>query len=71
MAESESSLSGERARGRADCERARRSISLGLDDELSELGQKRLTRHLADCRACERFATSLARLTEVLRQEAR
>lgn len=71
MTESESSPTGERAAGGADCKRARRSISLRLDGELSKLGQLRLAQHLADCRACRRFASSLARLTEVVRQEAR
>ena len=71
MTESEPSVTDERAAGSVRCERARQSISLGLDGELPESAQKRLALHLRDCRACERFASSLARLTEVLRNETR
>jgi hypothetical protein len=45
----------------------RRSISLRLDGELSDLGQQRLARHLNHCRTCAQFAVALAYLTEALR----
>jgi predicted anti-sigma-YlaC factor YlaD len=45
----------------------RRSISLRLDDELSDLGQQRLERHLNHCSTCAQFAAALAYLTNALR----
>jgi anti-sigma factor RsiW len=49
----------------------RPSISLRLDGELSDLGQRRLARHLAHCDACAQFARSLTLLTETLRHANR
>jgi predicted anti-sigma-YlaC factor YlaD len=51
----------------ADCAYIRRAISLRLDDELSELGQSRLARHLRDCETCGQFAVSVAALTQTVR----
>ena len=58
------------ADGAGDCAYIRRAISLRLDDELSELGQRRLARHLRACDTCDQFADSLAILTETLRSSA-
>jgi len=52
-----------------DCELMRLDISIGLDDELSELDQARLARHLERCDPCAQFAHSLAGFTEVLRSD--
>ena len=54
-----------------DCERMRQSVSLRLDGELSDAGERRLARHLAHCDACARFARSLTALTEALRHANR
>lgn len=49
------------------CERARSNVSLGLDDELSELERAMLTAHLGRCAACRRYAEEVSAFTEELR----
>ena len=49
------------------CERTRRSISLHLDGEISDLDEAALRRHLERCAACGGLAAELAGLTELLR----
>jgi predicted anti-sigma-YlaC factor YlaD len=46
---------------------AREAVSLRLDDQLSELGERRLVRHLELCPACRQFSDSLLQLTALLR----
>jgi anti-sigma factor RsiW len=50
------------------CERAARSISLRLDDELSELEAVALDRHLAQCARCHAFAVETVGFTHLLRE---
>jgi predicted anti-sigma-YlaC factor YlaD len=49
------------------CERTRRSISLRLDGEISDLEEAALCRHLERCAACGALAEELVGLTELLR----
>jgi predicted anti-sigma-YlaC factor YlaD len=49
------------------CERTRRSISLHLDGEISDLEEAALQRHLERCTPCGALAAELAGLTELLR----
>ena len=49
------------------CERARTWISLDLDDELSELEQAMLRRHVRSCAACAGFQADAASITGRLR----
>jgi anti-sigma factor RsiW len=49
------------------CQRARESVSVQLDGELSELGSARLSAHLRECEACASYALELAALTTRLR----
>jgi len=49
------------------CERAAQWISLDLDDELSELEQAGLARHLERCEGCRELSAELAGLTAALR----
>jgi predicted anti-sigma-YlaC factor YlaD len=41
---------------------------LRLDEQLSELGERRLVRHLERCPDCRQFADSLAHVTVLLRR---
>jgi predicted anti-sigma-YlaC factor YlaD len=50
------------------CERAVRSISLRLDDELSELEEAALDRHLARCAGCRTIAEETIAFTQLLRE---
>jgi len=50
------------------CERAARSISLRLDDELSELEGAALDRHLAQCPRCRSVAAETLGFTQLLRE---
>jgi predicted anti-sigma-YlaC factor YlaD len=52
---------------KAGCERARELVSLELDEELSELGQARLRRHLECCPACRLYAAGARTVAEQLR----
>ena len=47
--------------------RAARAISLELDGELSEIGRRRLSRHLASCASCAAKRDELADLTAAIR----
>ena len=49
------------------CERARRWVSLELDDQLSEFERSFLTSHLAACGACRSFRHSVSVATRELR----
>jgi hypothetical protein len=49
------------------CERAGQWISLNLDDELSELEQAGLDRHLGHCARCRALAAHMLGLTQLLR----
>ena len=49
------------------CERARRALSLRLDEELSELEEGALESHLALCAHCGAFAADVAAATSALR----
>lgn len=51
-----------------DCRRARASISVRLDGELSELGQARLAAHLRACPACAAYALEIAAVATRMRQ---
>ena len=51
----------------AECERARKRVSLGLDGELSQIGQAALRAHVGRCAACAEFALDLEALTQELR----
>jgi predicted anti-sigma-YlaC factor YlaD len=51
----------------AECERARLLVSLGLDGELSQVGQAALRAHVGRCAACAEFALGLEALTQELR----
>ena len=55
-------------RSESDCERIRRLASIQLDCELSELGVRRLHRHLDGCALCSEFAASISATTIVLRR---
>jgi predicted anti-sigma-YlaC factor YlaD len=57
-----------RRRDESDCERIRRLASIQLDGELSELGIRRLNRHLNHCAPCGDFAASLTATTNALRR---
>lgn len=50
-----------------NCELIRRSVSLRLDDALSELGQARLRAHLKECASCRAFAERVSQLTHAVR----
>jgi predicted anti-sigma-YlaC factor YlaD len=50
------------------CERAARSISLRLDDELSELEWVALDRHLVQCTHCRSLAVETVGFTQLLRE---
>jgi predicted anti-sigma-YlaC factor YlaD len=54
-------------RRRIVCERARSYVSLGLDEELSELERAMLTAHLGRCDACAHYAEQVSALTVALR----
>src|SRR4051812_10073440 len=49
------------------CERARQWASLRIDDELSELEDALLEKHLEGCASCSAFAVRLAATTEAVR----
>jgi anti-sigma factor RsiW len=49
------------------CEQAGEWISLRLDDELSELEQAKLDRHLEQCAGCAAFAVELSGISQLLR----
>jgi predicted anti-sigma-YlaC factor YlaD len=49
------------------CDPARSFVSLGLDDELSELEHALLDAHLGHCEACREYATSVETTTRELR----
>jgi anti-sigma factor RsiW len=51
----------------SDCQRARESVSVQLDGELSELGSARLSAHLRGCEACTAYALELASIATRLR----
>ena len=51
----------------AECERARRAVSLSLDGELSEVGSARLSAHVGRCAECAEFARDMDALTQELR----
>jgi predicted anti-sigma-YlaC factor YlaD len=51
----------------AECERARALASLGLDGELSQVGQAMLRAHVGRCAACATFAHELEAMTQELR----
>jgi len=51
----------------AECERARLSVSLGLDRELSEIEQASLRAHVGRCAACACFARVADATTRELR----
>src|SRR3954451_13552727 len=50
------------------CERARQWVSLRIDDELTELEDALLQKHLEACGPCRTFAARLNATTELLRQ---
>jgi len=50
------------------CERARQWVSLRIDDELTELEDALLQKHLEACGPCRSFAARLNATTELLRQ---
>jgi predicted anti-sigma-YlaC factor YlaD len=50
-----------------ECERARALASIGLDGELSQVGQAALRAHAARCASCAAFALGLDALTQELR----
>jgi anti-sigma factor RsiW len=50
-----------------ECEQAGQWISLRLDEELSEVEQAGLDRHLDDCAACSLLAFELTGITQLLR----
>ena len=51
----------------AECERAHSWVSLGLDEELSEVEQALLRAHVGCCAACAGFALDVDALTRELR----
>lgn len=51
----------------AECERARKRASLGLDGELSQFGQALLRAHVGRCADCAAFARDLGGLTREIR----
>lgn len=51
----------------ADCDRARASISLSLDEELPELRRLALHAHLRACPDCSAFAAEAGTFTDLLR----
>jgi predicted anti-sigma-YlaC factor YlaD len=51
----------------AECERARRWVSLGLDGELSQVESARLGAHVGRCAECAEFARDVDALTQELR----
>ena len=53
-----------------DCDRARASVSVRLDGELSELDGVRLDDHLRECANCSAYARELHALTAELRAAA-
>jgi predicted anti-sigma-YlaC factor YlaD len=50
-----------------ECERARALASIGLDGELSQVGQAALRAHVGRCATCAAFARNLGALTQELR----
>jgi predicted anti-sigma-YlaC factor YlaD len=50
-----------------DCEQVRGHISVGLDDELSEVEGARVEAHLSSCGACRAFAVDVGGATNILR----
>src|SRR3954451_25404680 len=50
------------------CERARQWVSLRIDDELTELEDALLQKHLEACGPCRSFAARLKATTDLLRQ---
>jgi hypothetical protein len=57
-------------RSASDCEEIRRLASIELDRELSELGIRRLNRHLNGCTPCSDFTSSLTATTSALRRSS-
>jgi predicted anti-sigma-YlaC factor YlaD len=53
------------------CDGARALASLGLDDELDELGSRQLRGHLASCRECTRAVGTMRLASELLRSAPR
>ena len=53
--------------GPGPCDRAREWSSLRLDEELSELEEALLDKHLESCAVCEAFDAGLRMTTEVVR----
>jgi predicted anti-sigma-YlaC factor YlaD len=51
----------------AECERVHALVSLGLDGELSPVGEAALRAHVGRCAACAEFALDLEALTQELR----
>jgi predicted anti-sigma-YlaC factor YlaD len=51
----------------SDCVRARESISVQLDSELSELDSARLSAHLEECSACSSHAHEMGEIAAHLR----
>jgi hypothetical protein len=60
-------MAGKRPSAGVRCERARHSVSLRLDRELSALEEQALERHLAACEACRAFEAGVRSATELLR----
>jgi hypothetical protein len=55
-------------RSESDCGSMRQAASIRLDGELSHLGSRRLTRHLAFCVPCAEFAATLRVMVEAVRR---
>lgn len=51
------------------CERARKSVSLRVDDELSEFETALLDSHLVRCAGCRQFASDAGAFTTALRSQ--
>ena len=50
---------------RSGCDEVRALVSLALDDALTdELGAHLVTRHVAECAACARFAADVGAVTD-------
>lgn len=53
---------------RSACDEVRALVSLALDEALTdELGAHLVTRHVAECAACARFAADVGAVTDLLR----
>lgn len=55
-------------RSESDCGWARQAASIRLDGELSQLANRRLTRHLTFCLPCAEFAATITIIVEAVRR---